>query len=159
MAQRAHADVSRGYDLSGSIPVLAREFITQRIGQLERRAATPDAEYERSEILRSFGDMVDASTRIDLYIRTRAGEEHFFEMKSPKPNKGQCIEMKHRLMTAVAIRRVTSAWAWWGVPYNPYGRGTYAHAYPLAFFDFAGDVKLGRDFWDFVGDSAIRSER
>jgi hypothetical protein len=136
IAEAVHADVRRGTDLSGSIPVLAREFITQRIGQLERRAAAPDTGYERFEILRSFGDMVGASTRIDLYIRTHAGEEHFFEMKSPKPNKGQCIEMKQRLMTAMAIRRVDTAWAWWGVPYNPYGRGTYAHVYPLAFFDF-----------------------
>jgi hypothetical protein len=40
-----------------------------------------------------------------------------------------------------------------GVPYDPYGRvEAYAHPYPLRFFDFANEVKVGADFWNFVGD-------
>ena len=92
--------------------------------------------YEREQILGHFGAEVDAETRIDLYIRTHDGEDHYLEIKSPKPNKGQCIEMKTRLLTALAIRRQESTHTWWGVPYNPYGRGEYRHVYPLAFFDF-----------------------
>jgi hypothetical protein len=59
---------------------------------------------------------VNAATRIDLYIRTHGGEDHYFEIKSAKPNKGQCIEMKQRLLTALAIRRQESTRTWWGVP-------------------------------------------
>ncbi len=73
-------------------------------------------------------------------------------MKSPKPNKGQCIEMKLRLLTVLGIRRDEGVFVWWGVPYNPYGTAAaYAHPYPPRFFDFPNEVKLGSDFWNFVG--------
>lgn len=158
VAAEIHADVRQPHDLSGAIPVLSREFITQRIGALERREAQPSTQYEREQVLGHFGNEVDAATRIDLYIRTHAGDEHYFEIKSAKPNKGQCIEMKQRLLTALAIRRDESAQTWWGVPYSPYGRGEYRHVYPLAFFDFENEVMLGEPFWNFVGGSGTYDE-
>src|SRR5712691_3326779 len=89
IAEEEHAEMRQPLDLSGSIPVLSREFITQRIGQLERREAAPHAQYEREQILGAFGQRVNASTRVDLYLRTNDDHEHFFEIKSGKPNKGQ----------------------------------------------------------------------
>lgn len=152
VAGREHAAAHRAHDLSGRLPVLAREFITQRLIQLEAGEAAPDHLYEREQLLNAFGAEVPAATRIDLYIRTHSGEDHYFEIKSPKPNKGQCIEMKQRLLTALGIRRRADVFAWWGVPYNPYGTAAaYAHPYPARFFDFTDDVKLGSEFWDFVG--------
>jgi hypothetical protein len=152
VAGEAHAEARRAFDLAGQLPVLAREFITQRIGQLSRREAHPDHLYERAQLLQMFGDEVSDSTRIDLYVHTRSGEDHYFEIKSPKPNRGQCIEMKQRQLTALAMRRSEHAFAWWGVPYDPYGRAdAYAHPYPIQFFDFPNEVKLGAPFWNFVG--------
>jgi hypothetical protein len=158
IASEIHADVRQPHDLAGAIPVLSREFITQRISALEHREAEPDASYEREQIFSHFGNQVNASTRIDLYIRTHGGEDHYFEIKSAKPNKGQCIEMKQRLLTALAIRRQESTRTWWGVPYNPYGRGEYRWVYPLAFFDFEDEVMLGLPFWDFVGGTGTYEE-
>ena len=158
VAAVVHAEVRQPHDLAGAIPVLSREFITQRIGALERREARPDARFEREQILGHFGNEVNAATRIDLYVRTHEGETHFFEIKSAKPNKGQCIEMKQRLLTALAIRREESTRTWWGVPYNPYGRGEYRHAPPLPFFDFEREVKIGEPFWDFVGGAGTYEE-
>jgi Type II restriction endonuclease, TdeIII len=66
--------------------------------------------------------------------------------------------MKQRLLTALAIRRLGSARAWWGVPYNPYGRGEYRHVYPLGFFDFDGEVMLGEPFWNFLGGAGTYDE-
>jgi hypothetical protein len=158
IAAEVHADVKQPHDLSGAIPVLSREFITQRISALERREALPDAQYEREQILSHFGNEVNAATRIDLHIRTHDGEDHYFEIKSAKPNKGQCIEMKQRLLTALAIRRQESTHTWWGVPYNPYGRGEYRWVYPLAFFDFEHEVMLGEPFWNFAGGAGTYGE-
>lgn len=152
VATTVHAEAHRAHDLAGRLPVLAREFITQRLQQLEIAAAEPDHLYEREQLLNAFGAEVPATTRIDLYIRTHSGEDHFFEIKSAKPNKGQCIEMKQRLLTALGIRRRADVFAWWGVPYNPYGTASaYSHPYPARFFDFGNDVKLGDEFWNFVG--------
>ena len=158
VAAEVHAEVRQPHDLAGAIPVLSREFITQRIGALERREARPDARFEREQILGRFGNEVNAATRIDLYVQTNEGETHLFEIKSAKPNKGQCIEIKQRLLPALAIRRDEATRTWWGVPYNPYGRGEYRHAYPLAFFDFEREVMIGAPFWDFVGGPGTYDE-
>ena len=153
IGEHAHAEARRAFDLAGQLPVLAREFITQRVNQLSRGAATPDHPYEREQLMRAFGDEVPAATRIDLSIKTHGGEDHYFEMKSAKPNRGQCIEMKQRQLTALGIRRNGRVFAWWGAPYDPYGRvDAYVHPYALRFFDFANEVKIGAAFWNFVGD-------
>lgn len=68
--------------------MLAREFITQRVAQLELGAAASDHAFERRQLLSSFGAEVNGATRIDLSIETHGGEEHYVEMKSAKPNKG-----------------------------------------------------------------------
>lgn len=154
LAAEAHSEARRAFDLSGTLPVLAREFITQRINQLIRGEAAPDHLYERGQLLGAFGDEVAATTRVDLFVRTHGGDTHYFEIKSPKPNRGQCIEMKPRQLTALALQRDADTFAWWGVPYDPYGRAdAYAHPYPRRFFDFSNEVKMGADFWNFVGDS------
>jgi hypothetical protein len=158
IATAEHAEVRRQYAVSGSIPVLSREFITQRVGALARAEARPDADFERDEILHHFGNQVDASTRIDLYVRTHEGEGHYFEIKSGKPNKGQCMEMKERLLTTLAIRREEATHVSWGVPYDPYGLGAYRHAYPLRFFDFEHEVMIGAPFWDFLGGPGTYEE-
>jgi hypothetical protein len=66
--------------------------------------------------------------------------------------------MKQRLLTALAIRSREATHTWWGVPYNPYGRGSYRHVYPLAFFDFQQEVMLGEPFWNFVGGAGTYEE-
>jgi hypothetical protein len=158
VADEVHAEVRRPLDLIGTIPVLSREFITQRISQLERRQAAPDARYEREQIRGHFGNEVQAAIRIDLWVRTHGGSQHFFEIKSGKPNKGQCIEMKERLLTAFAIRRREDSHWGWGIPYNPYGASRYVHSYALPFFDFANEVRMGLEFWDFIGGDGTYDE-
>src|SRR5437870_5662274 len=74
IGEHAHAEVRRAFDLTGQLPVLAREFITQRINQLSRREAAPDHPYEREQLLHTFGDEVPAAARIDLWLRTHSGE-------------------------------------------------------------------------------------
>jgi hypothetical protein len=109
IGEHAHAAARRAFDLTGQLPVLAREFITQRINQLSRGEAVPDHGYEREQLLSAFGDEVHATTRIDLWLKKHGGEDHYFEMKSAKPNRGQCIEMKQRQLAALGIRRDVNA--------------------------------------------------
>jgi hypothetical protein len=70
IASSVHAVVRRAYDLSGNLPVLAREFFTQRIDQLERAAAAPDHDYERQQVLNAFGADVQA-TRESIFTSRR----------------------------------------------------------------------------------------
>jgi hypothetical protein len=151
IADEIHAEVNQPLDLTGTITALSREWITQRVLELRHRRAEPDYAYEREQILGHFGARVSAAVRIDLYVRTRDGEEFFFEMKSPKANLDQCQEMKDRLMTALGIRGTQTAFALWGIPYNPYGHGEFAHPFARPFFDFEHDTMIGEQFWDFIG--------
>src|SRR5712691_10051094 len=75
IGEDAHAEARRAFDLAGQLPVLAREFITQRVNQLSRGEAAPDHPYEGEQLLRAFGDEVAAATRVDLSIKTRDGED------------------------------------------------------------------------------------
>jgi hypothetical protein len=71
IGEAAHAEARRAHDLTGSLPVLAREFITQRLAQLETGTAVPDHNFERRQLLQSFGAEVADTTRIDLDHHTR----------------------------------------------------------------------------------------
>src|SRR5436190_21589223 len=51
VATSTHAHADRAHDLAEPLPVLAREFITQRLIQLEAAAARPDHLYEREQLL------------------------------------------------------------------------------------------------------------
>src|SRR5690348_9902405 len=140
------------------MPVIAQAFIQQHLRALERGQAKPNAEAERVHLLQSYGERQTARTIIDLRIVSHGDVEYLFEMKSGKPNQGQCLEMKERLMKAVAIRGSENSLAYWAVPYDPYGRGHYRHTYPLRFFDFSREVMMGSDFWDFVGGDGTYTE-
>jgi Type II restriction endonuclease, TdeIII len=60
--------------------------------------------------------------------------------------------MKQRQLTALAMRRSPDAFAWWGVPYDPYGRaGAYDHPHPSSSSISPREVRLGPPFWNFVG--------
>jgi Type II restriction endonuclease, TdeIII len=55
----------------------------------------------------------------------------------------------HRICNASDVGRIV----WWGIPYNPYGsKALFSHPYPLTYFDFDHDVKLGPELWNFLGD-------
>ena len=122
IGKASHADARRAFDLTGELPVLAREFITQRVAALRSAAVAPDHDFERSHLLETFGATVVETTRIDLWITTHDGVDHYFEMKSAKPNNGQCVEMKTRLLTALGIRRQPSVHVAWAVPVRPVRR-------------------------------------
>lgn len=154
IARPVHAEVRIAYDLAGEIPLVTREWIVQRVAQLRGRTARPDFEFERHNIIGGIGHRVTVLIPdMDLFIRSHEDEEHYFEIKSPKPNMEQAAAVKGQLMTAVAMRQSEQAWAWWGVPYNPYGSAPYSHPFAQPFFDFEREVMIGSRFWNFVGQS------
>lgn len=154
IARPVHAEVRIAYAVTGAIPLVTREWIAQRVAQLRGRAARPDFEFERQNIIGGIGERVTVLIPdMDLFLRTHKGEEHYFEIKSPKANIGQAAAVKEQLMTAVAMRQSEQARAWWGVPYNPYGAAPFSHPFAQPFFDFEREVMIGPKFWNFVGQS------
>lgn len=92
---------------------------------------------------------------VDLYVKDAAGSETFFEVKSPKPNKDQCIGATEKLLILHALRRrgPPHARTFYAMPFNPYGdsRKDYDHSLATKYLDFQEQVLIGKEFWNFLG--------
>lgn len=90
----------------------------------------------------------------DLYVMDKNGAEIFFEMKSPKPNKEQCINITRKHLWIHAIRKKSHPriQTYFGMSYNPYGEGNkYKHSFAVSHIDVKNQVLIGKQFWDFLG--------
>ena len=91
----------------------------------------------------------------DLYLENDKGVRYFFEIKSPKPNKGQCLEIAERLLRVHAItqEKRPKVNAYFAMAYNPYGnrRADYRHSFSLQYLDMENEVLIGDEFWKIIG--------
>jgi hypothetical protein len=103
----------------------------------------------------SRGEGQERKKIVDLYVLTRNGEELFFEIKSPKPNKGQCLEATDRLLQIHAIKRKTppKVQTFYAMAYNPYGNNKkdYKHSFALNYLDLKKQILIGQEFWELLG--------
>lgn len=97
----------------------------------------------------------------DLYFK-KDEIEYFFEIKSPKPNKGQCLEVTERLLQIHAAKKKKrpDIYAYFAMPYNPYGtkKSQYKHSFSRKYLDMKEEVLLGSEFWDFIGGKGTYDE-
>lgn len=90
----------------------------------------------------------------DLYVRDRDGAETYFELKSPQPNKEQCIRMTRNHLLIHCIKRKTfpHVRTHVGMAYHPSGEGKpYTSHFATTYLDTKHHVLLGRAFWDYLG--------
>lgn len=104
---------------------------------------------------------VSIRTITDIYFKTFNGNEFYFEIKSPKPNKGQGIEVTDRLLRTHALRRLGPPHVntFYAMAYNPYGtRAMYKHSFAINHLDFENQVRIEDEFWDLIGGRETFSE-
>ena len=154
----------RGFRLQVSIPRVALDTIDGIISDISSDGMGGRyLDFIHSVAQAYRGDTVNRRPlTIDLYLRKNDGAEHFFEMKSPKPNKDGALGAVRKLLTAHGVRgmgppRVNTYYA---MAYNPYGhtRGLYAESVARKYLDFNDMVLIGNEFWDFVGGPGTYSE-
>lgn len=147
----------RGFRLQVSIPRVALDTIDGIMSDISSDGMSGRyLDFIQSVAQAYRGDAVNRRPlTIDLYLRESEGIEHFFEMKSPKPNKDGAVGAVRKLLTAHGVRgagppRVNSYYA---MAYNPYGdtRGLYTESVARKYLDFNNMVLVGSEFWDFVG--------
>jgi hypothetical protein len=115
------------------------------------------------KVLDSSGNELVERTRIaDIYLRDKEGNEVFMEIKSPKPNKGQCLEVTDRLLQVHAIKKQgpPKVKTFYAMAYNPYGekKSDYNHSFTMSYLDFNNQVLIGKEFWELVGGSGTFEE-
>lgn len=156
IAAQHHAHAQRGYRMDATLDVDALNELENQLRRLDRRESVTIAEMIQA-ILRARTGKSTATARIiaDLYVQKHDGTEIYFELKSPVPNKGQCLEVMQRLLR-IQLARHGSAPAvetYFAMPYNPYGGGrdNYRWDYAKRYLPFDDAVLIGAEFWDMLG--------
>ena len=164
IAKTVHKNAERGHRVRGVVTAKAIkriEEITSKIGSGGMKSKYSDFVKEIIELSKN-GSGIERVSIADLYIETKSGEEWFFEIKSPKPNKGQCMEATGRLLQIQAIThaKFPKAKAFYATAYNPYGvkKETFKHSFILNYMDLDNEVLVGKEFWDMVGGNGTYEE-
>lgn len=164
IAKSVHKKAERGHRVRGIVTAKAIkliEAITNKIGSGGMKFKYPDLVKEIIALSKN-GDGLERVSIADLYIETKSGEEWFFEIKSPKPNKGQCLEATGRLLQIQAIThdKFPKAKAFYATAYNPYGleKSTYRHSFTVNYMDLENEVLIGKEFWDMAGGAGTYEE-
>jgi len=149
--------------LFGEIDQKTEELIHSIHNKL-RKGETPDKGRETELIRDSIqpGKAVkDPDSVVDLYIRKPEGEEYYFDITSPKPNKKEFVELKRKLLRWVALRlsqnknaKINTRVA---MPYNPYHPKPYSRWTSGTMYD-TSELLVGKDFWNFVAGEDVYDE-
>ncbi|MEJ5240576.1 MAG: TdeIII family type II restriction endonuclease [Anaerolineales bacterium] len=144
----------------------AQSKIQEIINDLRAARARPDKQVEISKILQvaQTGEMVVVKpARVDLFLESADGTEYYFDLKTSKPNIGEIVGFKQKLLEWVAMRYVaglppTQIYTGLAIPYNPYAPQPYDRWTFQGMFDFPNEIKVAEEFWDFLGGNNTYEE-
>lgn len=132
--------------------------ISDEIGRINKSHKSDDYHILIDKIVgmekRGNGKKVTRSVTTDLYLQSEDGNEVFFEIKSPKPNKEQCLNItrKHLWIHAILKNTYPAVKTYFGMGYNPYGEGNeYKHSFAVNHLDIQRQTLIGKQYWDFLG--------
>lgn len=168
IAVEHHRSAQRGYRATAAVSDAAYDEVGRQRDLYDHAARTderPPSFYEMiASVLdaRRTDDLTKRTVTADLHIVCDDGTEHFFEIKSPKPNKGQCLEITERLLRfhLIAGQGPPAVQAHFAMAYNPYGplREDYKHGYTLTYMPFEQAVLIGDEFWSVIGGPSTYKE-
>lgn len=159
IAKQIHKKAERNFNNPAvMIPLLAARKIEELVAENNAIGMTRLFPELVEEVLAAHGaENIPRHAIADLYFQRYDGSEWFFEIKSPQPNKGQCLEVTQRLLTIQAIQalsnKATKTYTYFAMAYNPYGyRKDYAWSFANRHLDMKNQVLLQGEFWNVVGD-------
>ncbi len=161
IALEHHSDSQRGYNISGKVSLSALNEVERQVTFFEHATvkgiSKPSLQQMVKAVLsaRTKADLQNRTFKADLYILAFDGTKFLFEMKSPMPNKGQCLEVTQRLLRFHLAHGQPrpKVKAYFAMAYNPYGpkREDYRWPYARNYMPFDQAVLLGHEFWEIVG--------
>ena len=168
IALEHHLEAHRSYDLTGETSLTAINEIEHQVAQFEHAAESgtrrPSLQQMIKAVLKSRqkSDWVRRAVRADLYVLARDGTQFFFELKSPMPNKGQCLEVIQRLLRfhLLSGKARPNVQAYFAMAYNPYGptRKDYRWSFAVQYTPFEQAVIIGYEFWNIIGGPTTYEE-
>lgn len=142
--------------LQGEITNEAQRTFENILSDLDSVTREPNHKKESEEIYNaSQGNKssVNRTQTVDLYLKRNNGEEIYFEIKGPKPNKNEMRAAKRDLLEIYAMKAKEGKKVkiFLGMYYNPYAPQEYQRWTCIKFFDKGRDFLIGKDFWDYLG--------
>ncbi len=144
--------IFRNYGVGGVISKKQKTAISKIINELRNKERTANSKKEIEEILKadsSSGKYQKSGNIADLYL-VRNGIEHFFEIKTVKPNIDVFEKSKTKLLEWVARRR-KSIKVFLCFPYNPYHPDPYTRFTEVGMMEHKKDFLIGDEYWEFLG--------
>jgi len=159
VAKQYHPVAESNHAVTGEIRNAAAAHIEEIMSLMNRTSdrRIPHRETDIREVMSVQGSGgTPRNTVSDLFIQRADGVEMYFEIKTPSPNKGQCAEMKSRMLLITALRHGHPAEARGATAYNPFGEDTdyarHCSGWVRQFLEVGQDFVIGRDFWQTIGD-------
>ena len=88
IAMQTYVVAKRNFIASGQMPTTAASKIEEIVSRINK-GQTPDFPSLIAEVLQTKDqELVERPVVADLYLKDKMSREYFFEIKSPKPNKG-----------------------------------------------------------------------
>ena len=162
-----HKKSIRGYDITNKISTSALNEIEHQVSLFDRNSKnsvkpTIDEMIDAVLNARKTTDLETRTVRADLYICTNKDIEYFFEIKSPKPNKGQCLEVTQRILRFHLLREIKrpNVISYYAMAYNPYGptRDLYKWSIAKSYMPFDDGLVIGNEFWEIIGGPSTYKE-
>lgn len=162
IAKDRHLRAERGFRVTGEVSLATLRIIEGIVNDLGTKRRQPYPELIQKVLASTDAQTVQRTRIADLYLQDNELNEIFMEIKSPKPNKGQCLEVTDRLLQAHAIRKLgpPKVRTFFAMAYNPYGddRADYKHSFTMNYLDFKNQVIIGKEFWELVGGPGTLDE-
>jgi len=168
VAAEHHPHAEQGYALTGQMSLSAINEIEHQVAAFESAANSKEGRPSLAQMVQSVldahrdDDVEERTVWAGLHILRKDGTELFFEMKSPRPNKGQCLEVIQRILRLHLLRRMPrpKVQAYFAMAYNPFGpdRADYTWSFARNYLPFDEVVLLGDEFWSLVGDPSTYRE-
>lgn len=113
-------------------------------------------EIERIRKVAVSGKMNKIKTvKVDIFVVDKGNTVHLFDLKTVKPNISNFKDFKRTLLEWVAIYLSTHPNAkicsYIAIPYNPYEPKPYERWTLKGMLDLDNELKVGEEFWDFLG--------
>ncbi|MDY7019572.1 MAG: TdeIII family type II restriction endonuclease [Chloroflexota bacterium] len=145
-------------DFNNTISAEAQRVIQEIVNDLEAMKKNPNKHAETAAILKvaQIGTIKKVKRpRIDLFLESNDGTEYYFDLKMAKPNIGEIVGFKRKLLEWVAMRGAISPKSkiqtQLAIPYNPYEPDPYRRWTFQGMFDLADEMLVADGFWNFLG--------
>lgn len=95
------------------------------------------------------------TVKVDLFVKSKDGTIHLFDLKTAKPNISNFKDFKRTLLEWIAIYLLkhpdVDIHSYIAIPYNPYEPRPYERWTLKGMLDLDSELKVAEEFWDFLG--------